>query len=129
MRLPLRLAVMMAAAFWASTVALLVQHSGAVAPRTLLSASGFLVFFLVFSAHYGRMAITVTGEGIVVSRVFGSLPVPFEDIVGIEVHRSLAGTVYEVLTRRGLVHFTSLLARHRELFDLLLERAQLQRRA
>jgi hypothetical protein len=125
--LPLRLAVMAAAAFWGSTVVLLVQHDGAVAPGTLLSAGGFLVFFLVFSAHYGRMAITVTVDGIVVSRFFGSLPVPFDDIVGIEVHRGLAGTIYEVLTRRGLIHFSSLLARHRELFDLLRERAELQR--
>ncbi len=126
-RLPLRVAVMAAALVWAGTLALLVQFPD-VAPRTLWSATAFLVFFIVFSAYYDRLAITVTGDGIVVSRLWNRVPVRFEDILRIEVHQGFAGTMYDVLTRRGLVQFSSLFARHQELFDLLLEKAELQRR-
>jgi hypothetical protein len=55
--------------------------------------------------------------------------VPFEDILQIVVRDGLGGRVYAVFTRRGLVQFTSLTARHRELFETLLERAALSPRS
>ncbi len=124
-RLALRLSVMAAAAIWAATLLLLVQYPE-VTPRTLLSATAFLVFFVLFSAYYDRLAITVTGDGIVVSRMWRRFAVRFEEILRIEVRVGVAGTIYQVLTRRGLVHFSSLFARHRELFDLLRDKAGLQ---
>ncbi len=123
-----RLAVLAAAAVWAAMLGLLARLPS-VAPQSRLSAAAFLVFFALFSMYYGRLAIAVTGEGIVVSRFLRRLlPVPFEDILGIEVRKALGGTFYDVLTRRGLVRFSSLLARHRELFRLILEKADLERR-
>jgi hypothetical protein len=126
-RLDLRLAVTAAAVLWAAALTVLVQNLEQVQPRVLLGAAGFLAFFAVFSAYYGRLGVTVKPEGIVVSRFFGAVPVRYEEIVRIEVQQGFAGTLYQVRTRRGPVQFTSVLARHRELFDLLRQRAGLDR--
>lgn len=125
--LPLRIAVAVATAFWAGVLVTLVRM-GASDLRTLFTAGGFVAFFLVFTVVYGRTSITVTRDGIVAASPFRRRPVPFEEILEVVVEDQLLGRVYAVVTRRGLVHFTSLFARHRELFETLLERAQLQRR-
>jgi hypothetical protein len=125
--LPLRIAVALAAAFWAGVLVTLVRL-GASDLRALFTAGGFVAFFLVFTVVYGRTSITVTHDGIVAASPFRRRPVPFEEILEIVVQDGLLGRVYAVVTRRGLVHFTSLFARHRELFEVLLERAELQRR-
>jgi hypothetical protein len=126
-RLPLRIAVGLAAAFWAGVLLVLVRAPGADA-RAVGSASAFLAFFLAFSVVYGWTSITVTSEGIVAASPFRRRPVRFEEILEIVVQDGLAGRVYAVFTRRGLVQFTSLFARHRELFEVLLDRAGLQPR-
>lgn len=126
-RLPLRIAVGAAAALWAGVLAVLLGAPG-VETRALLGATGFAAFFLVFSFVYGRTWIAVTPQGIVASTPFRVRPVPFDEILEIVVQDGLGGRVYAVFTRRGLVQFTSLFARHGELFEVLRERAGLQPR-
>ncbi len=126
-RLPLRIAVGAAAALWAGVLAVLLGAPGA-EPHALLGATAFAAFFIAFSFVYGRTWIAVTPQGIVAATPFRVRPVPFEEIQEIVVQDGLAGRVYAVFTRRGLVQFTSLFARHRELFELLRERAGLQAR-
>lgn len=126
-RLSLRLAVAAAGALWTATLAYLSRFPE-VAPRTLLSAAAFVALFAFFSVHYEMRAIVVTGEGIVFRRLGRRVWVRFEEIAGIEVRRSIAGRSYEVRTREGPVRFSSLVSRHGELFQLLLDRARLQRR-
>ncbi len=123
-RLSLRLAMTAAAAFWAVVVGALAHFPGAPF-GTVLSAVAFLAFFVVAGAHYDRMAIVVTPDGVLFRSFFRRVPVRWDDILRVEVHPGLAGTLYAVATRRGLVQFTSLLARHRELFQVMLERARL----
>jgi hypothetical protein len=127
-RLGLRLAVNGAAGLWAAVLGLLLGAPG-VEPRAVLGAGAFVAFFFAFSFVYGRTWIAVTPDGIVSATPFRVRPVPFEDILEIVVQDGLAGRVYAVFTRRGLVQFTSLFARHRELFELLLDRARLGPRA
>lgn len=127
-RLALRLAVGAAAAVWTGILVVLVRLPGAEL-RAILGATSFVAFFLAFSFVYGRTWITVLPDGIVAATPFRIRPVRFEDIEGIVVQDGLAGRVYEVFTRGGLVKFTSLFARHRELFELLLERARLAPRS
>lgn len=126
-RLPLRIAVGAAAALWAGVLVALIGAPGA-EPKAVAGATAFAAFFLAFSFVYGRTWIAVTPRGIVASTPFRVRPVRFEDIFEIVVQDGLAGRVYAVWTRRGLVQFTSLFARHRELFELLLERADLRQR-
>jgi hypothetical protein len=126
-RLALRVAVALAAAFWAATFAVFVRAPGAPAALSL-GAAALAAFFVTAYVLYARWSITVTGDGIVAASPLRRRAVPFADILQIVVHDGLGGRVYAVSTRRGLVQFTSLFARHRELFETLLERSALSPR-
>jgi hypothetical protein len=125
--LPLRIAVALAACVWAGAVVLVLRLPGA-DTRLLVSCAGLVLFFAASAVIYGRKSITVTGEGIVAASAFRRRPVAWEDILQVVVRDGLGGREYAVVTRRGAVHFTSLIARHRELFELLRERAGLRAR-
>jgi hypothetical protein len=123
--LPLRLALVGAGVFWAAAVVVLLRLPGTSA-GVVAGAAGLVAFFVGSAFVYGRTSITVTGEGLVAATPFRRRPVRWEDVVRVVVHDGLGGRVYAVLTRRGPVHFTSLLARHRELLELILERADVE---
>ncbi len=125
--LPLRLAVVAAAGFWAAAFAVLLRAPGTSA-GLVFGAAALVAFFLGSAIVYGRTSITVTGEGIVAATPVRRRPVRYDEIVRVVVRDGMGGRVYAVLTRRGPVHFTSMLARHRELFELILERAALEPR-
>jgi len=123
-RLSLRLAVLVAAALWALALALVASHPDA-ERASAVTALGFLVFFMLSIAHYELTRIEVEPDGIVVRGAFRRVHVRYDEIQNLVIHRSIAGTLYAVLTRRGLVRFSSLFGRHRELADLLLDRSGL----
>ncbi|MFL5263380.1 MAG: hypothetical protein ACJ79R_24300 [Anaeromyxobacteraceae bacterium] len=122
----LRIAIILAVAAWGGAL-LALAHFPAAPPGTVLAAAGFLAFFVAYGAVYDQTRIAVGPEGVVFRGVLTALPVRWDEIVRVDVHRGLAGTLYAVLTRRGLIRFTSVLARHRELCDLLLDRGALRR--
>ena len=125
-RLSLRLALVAAAAVWAAALGALALFPGAPL-GSVVAALAFLAFFAASSTHYGRLAVEVDPDGVVFRSAFRRLRVTWGEILKVEVRVGLAGTLYGVLTRRGLVQFSSLLARHRELCQLMLERAGLVR--
>jgi hypothetical protein len=124
-RLPIRAAVAAAAVFWAVIFAVFARARVG-EPRLAVGAAVLAAFFFAAWLFYGRTAITLTGDGFVASTPFRRRPVPFEDILQIVVRDGPAGRVYAVVTRRGHYYFTSLFARHRELFETLVERAELR---
>ena len=126
-RLALRVAVALAACIWAAALVVLLRLPGSDA-RLVAGAAALVLFFAVSAVVYGRTSITVTGDGIVAASAFRRRPIAWDDILHAVVRDGLGGREYALVTRRGLVHFTSLIARHRELFELLLERAQLRTR-
>jgi hypothetical protein len=126
-RLPLRIAVAAAAVFWAVVLVALAGAPG-IELRVVLSAGAFSLFFVAFTVVYGKTSITVTSDGIVAATPLRRVGVRFDEILQIVVRDGVGGRVYSVLTRRGPVHFTSMFSRHRELFELLLERADLRTR-
>lgn len=126
-RLPLRIAVAAAAVFWAVVLVALAGAPG-IELRVVVSAGAFSLFFVAFTVVYGKTSITVTSDGIVAATPLRRVGVRFDEILQIVVRDGVGGRVYSVLTRRGPVHFTSLFSRHRELFELLLERADLRAR-
>ena len=125
-RLPLRIAVVLAACVWAAALALLLRLGAD--PRLVAGSAALVLFFGASAVVYDRKSITVTGDGIVAASAFRRLSVAWDDILHAAVRDGLGGREYALVTRRGPVHFTSLIARHRELFELLLERAQLRAR-
>ena len=123
-RLGLRIACALAAAFWgALAAAVLHLPGGGLGPAA--GALGFAFFFVASYLLYARTWIAVGPRGIVAASPLRRRSVPFEDILEIVVRDGLGGRVYAVFTRRGLVQFTSLVARHRELLEILLERSAL----
>jgi len=126
-RLPLRIAVLLAAALWAGVLALLLRAPGDAEPQAVLGAAGFLALFAGFSFAYGRTWIELTPGGVVAATPFRVRPVPFAEIERIVVQDGLAGRAYAVVTRRGLIRFSCLFDHHRELFEALLERSGLSR--
>jgi hypothetical protein len=126
-RLPLRIAVAVAAVFWAAVLVALAGAPG-IELRVVVSAGAFSLFFVAFTVVYGKTSITVTSDGIVAATPLRRVRVRFDEILQIVVRDGVGGRVYSVLTRQGPVHFTSLFSRHRELFELLLERADLRTR-
>ncbi len=126
-RLPLRIAVALAAFVWAAALGLLLALPR-VDARLVAGAAALVLFFAASAVVYGRTSITVTRDGIVAASAFRRRPIPWDDILRAAVHDGLGGREYALVTRRGSVRFTSLIARHRELFELLVERAQLRTR-
>ena len=123
-RLALRIACALAALFWAGMAAAVVRAHAADWSIALASA-GFSAFFVGSYLLYARTWIAVGPLGIVAASPLRRRPVAFEDILQIVVRDGIAGRVYAVSTRRGLVLFTSLTANHRELFETLIERSRL----
>lgn len=123
-RLGLRIACALAAAFWAGMFAAVLRLPGAGASAAA-GALGFAAFFVVSYVLYARTWIAVGPGGLVASSPLRRRPVPFEDVLEVVVRDGLGGRIYAVVTRRGLVQFTSLIARHRELCETILERAGL----
>jgi hypothetical protein len=126
-RLGLRIACAMAAAFWAAAFAAVLRLPGA-GPSAAAGALGFALFFVASYLLYARTWIAVGARGLVASSPLRRRPVPFEDVLQVVVRDGIGGRVYAVITRRGLFHFTSLIAHHRELFETILERASLEPR-
>lgn len=126
-RLALRLACALAALFWAG-MSVAVLRTGGAGRSPALAAAALSAFFVGSYLLYARTWIAVGPRGIVASSPLRRRPVPFDDILQIVVRDGLAGRVYAVFTRRGIVQFTSLTARHRELFETLLERSELTAR-
>ncbi len=126
-RLPLRIAVGLAACVWAAALVLLLRLPEA-DTRLVAGCAALVIFFAASAVVYGRTSITVTGDGIVAASAFRRRPIAWDDILDAVVRDGLGGREYALVTRRGPVHFTSLIARHRELFDLLLDRAHLRSR-
>jgi hypothetical protein len=124
-RLALRVAVLLAAALWGGVLVVLLGAPAAAEPQAVLGAAAFLAFFAGFSFAYGRTWIAITPGGVVAATPFHVRPVPFGDIQRIVVRDGLAGRAYAVVTRRGLIHFSSILEHHRELFETLLQRTGL----
>ncbi len=124
-RLSLRLAVAAAGVLWAGVLVVLLLSPGA-GPEAIFGAAVFTAFFAGFSFVYRRTTITVTKDGIVATAPLRRpRAMPFRDILDVVVLDGIAGRVYAVCTRAGLVHFTSLFGGHLELFELIRERAAL----
>jgi hypothetical protein len=123
-RLGLRIAIAVAGLLWVSVFGALVLLPGATG-SAIFAAAVFVAWFAGCGVVYGRTAITVDDRGFVAAGAFRRRPYRFDEILGIVIRDGPGGRVYAVITRRGRIHFTSLLARHRELFELLRERAGL----
>jgi hypothetical protein len=120
----LRTVVMGAATLWIAVFFALTAMQGATR-SSFFSAAFFVALFTACSLFYNRLAFTVTDTGLTIRTVAAEKTVPFEAILRVDVVRGLLGTSYAVRTRLGSLTFSSLLAGHQRLCDLIVRRARL----
>lgn len=108
---------------WLGVLVYLMRFEG-VPMRTFLSAAFFVIFFGISVVYYARTAIFVDAAGLTYRGMVRTQRFSFDDIRKVDV---LPGpvTVYAVRARGRGIHFTSFFKHHRELVELLVERAGL----
>lgn len=119
-----RTVVMGAATLWIAVLLALVAMHGATR-SSFLSAAFFVALFSACSLFYNRLAFIVSDTGLTIRTVAMERTVPFEAIVRVDVQPGLIGTSYAVRTLGGSLTFSSLLAGHQRLCDLIVRRARL----
>jgi hypothetical protein len=120
----LRTVVMGAATLWIAVFLALMAMQGATR-SSFLSAAFFVALFSACSLFYNRLAFIVTESGLTVRTVAMERTVPFDAILRVDVQPGLIGTSYAVRTRAGSLTFSSLLAGHQRLCDLIVRHARL----
>jgi hypothetical protein len=110
---------------WVAVLLYLLHFSG-VPWKTFLSTAFFIVFFALSVAYYGRTAIFVDAAGFTYRGMVRTLRFSFRDISKVHV---LPGpvTVYSVRAGHMGIHFTSFFSHHRQLMELLVQKAGLAR--
>jgi len=113
-----------AATLWVLVLLALTAMQGATR-ASYASASFFVVLFTACSLFYNRLAFTISDIGLTIRTVAMERTVPFDAILRVDVHPGLIGTSYAVRTRGGSLTFSSLLAGHQRLCDLIVRHARL----
>ena len=99
---------------------------GGATKSAFVSAAFFIVLFTACAMFYNRLAFTVSEAGLTVRTVAAEKTLRFEDIQRIDVLPGLIGTSYAIRTRAGSLTFSSLLAGHQRLCDLIVRHARLR---
>jgi len=120
----LRTVVMAADTLWIAVFFALVLMQGATR-SAFLSAAFFVALFTSCAMFYNRLAFTISEAGLTVRTLAMERTVAFDDILRVDVLPGLVGTSYAVRTRLGSLTFSSLLANHQRLCDLIVRRARL----
>lgn len=120
----LRTVVMAADTLWIGVFFALGLMGGATR-SAFLSAAFFVALFTACSIFYNRLSFTVSEVGLTVRSLAVEKTVAFDDILRVDVLPSPLGTSYAVRTRLGSLTFSSLLAGHQRLCDLIVRRARL----
>ena len=120
----LRTVVMGAATLWVAVLLALTAMNGATR-SSFFSAAFFVALFTACSLFYNRLAFTISDTGLTVRTVAMERTVPFDAILRLDVQPGLIGTSYAVRTRGGSLTFSSLLAGHQRLCDLIVRHARL----
>ena len=113
-----------AAAFWLSVLVFLVQNP-IVPAKTFASAAFFVLLFLSSVLYYARTAILVDAEGVTYRGIVRQTRIGFDELLKLSVAPGLI-TLYTLQARHKSIAFTSFFQRHRELAQLVRERASLR---
>jgi hypothetical protein len=120
----LRTVVMAADTLWIGVFLALAVMNGATR-SAFFSAAFFVALFTACSIFYNRLSFTVSEAGLTVRTLSLERTLSFNDILRVDVLPGLVGTSYAVRTRLGSLTFSSLLAGHQRLCDLIVRRARL----
>lgn len=126
-RTVLKLALAAAGVFWAVCFLGFFRAPELVSPWTHWGCLGLSAFFFVTWLYFARLRIDVDQGGIRYRGLRSTMNVAFADVLKVSVVPTLLmQRVYLVITRKGVLLFSSHFKGHRELCALLLERAGLR---
>jgi hypothetical protein len=95
--------------------------------RAYVSVVFFIVLFAAVLAFYSGLTITVDRYGVTYRGLLSFESYPFESILKVDVRPGISGLVtYDVITRRGMLQFSSFIRGHQALRDLIVSRAGLE---
>jgi hypothetical protein len=120
----LRTLVMAADTLWIAVFFALAMMQGATR-SAFFSAAFFVALFTACSLFYNRLAFIVSETGLTVRTLAMERTFAFDDILRVDVLPGPLGTSYSIRTRLGSLSFSSLLAGHQRLCDLIVRRARL----
>ena len=121
----LRLSLAAAGLFWAVCFVGMFQARAQVAVSTVWGCLVFALFFFGTWLHHARLRIAVGDDCVWFRGLRRDVRVGFGEILRVNVVPSLMLRLYLVVTRRGVLCFSSHVKGHRELFAILIEKAQL----
>src|SRR5712691_2167245 len=107
-RTALRTLVVAADTLWIGVFVALLGLRGAT-HGSFLSAAFFIALFTAGAMFYGRLAFTVSDEGLTVRTLAAVRHFSYQDILRVDVLPGLLGASYSVRTRAGSLQFSSLL--------------------
>lgn len=111
---------------WVLILLILLWQPGHIPWRTYLSALFFILLFSSVLVFYNGLTIIADRYGVTYRGLISFRNYPYESIMKIDVRPGLTGILsYDVVTRRGILHFSSFLANHRRLAEIIVERASL----
>ncbi len=97
--------------------------------HTYISVLFFIILFGAVLAFYSGLTITADRYGVTYRGLLSFESYPYESILKVDVRPGLSGLVtYDVITRRGLLQFSSFIRGHQALRDLIVSRAGLEGR-
>ena len=120
----LGVAMAVAAVFWISVLAFLVVNPS-VPLKTFASTAFFVILFVGSVFYYVRTAILVDMEGITYRGMLREVRLRFDQIQRLAVLPGLI-TLYTVHAGRHTFSFSSFFQRHKDLVELLREKAALR---
>ncbi len=123
-RVWLRYSVLGAIVFWVFMFFCLAGLHGSTG-RGFMGVGFFITLFTLLSLFYNNTSIEVTGDSVIMRSMLSFRLVFFRDILKVDVTPGLLQTTYAVRARRGFLSYTSLIADHQRLLQLIVERAQL----
>jgi len=121
----LRLPVLAALLLWLAVTIFAIAGRIALPVTIWLELSFFVALFTAVVLYYWSMRITVDDNAVTYQGVLAVRTCAFDEILEVRVFPVPGLTNYSIFTRRDGLSFSSLIAGHKDLFDLIVARAHL----
>lgn len=122
----LRVVLVMALGLWMVAAALTVGYRHLLEPAVMVGALAFCGLFTLLLGHYLPQEISVDDQAVTYRGFFAARRLAFSEIRTVDVLPVPMMMVnYGIHTARNTIAFTSFIAGHRDLLELVVERAHL----
>ncbi len=114
--------------FWALIFLVLLLLPADIPWHTYVSAVFFIALFTLVLIFYNGLTIVADQYGVTYRGLLSFRNYPYETVLKVDAKPGITGIVnYHVVTRRGMLYFSSFIANHRRLMEIIIDRAGLHR--